>query len=68
MFWAGIIGNELVGPFRVPDDVKMNSLTYSTETFFKIIYSLVPQQTPSIQEEDNLHARQRTITCCSFHR
>ena len=28
MFWAGIIGNEFVGPLRVPDDVKMNSLTY----------------------------------------
>ena len=28
MFWAGVIDNELVGPFRVPDDVKMNSLTY----------------------------------------
>ena len=28
MFWAWIIGNELVGPFRVPDGVKMNTLTY----------------------------------------
>ena len=26
MFWAGIIGNKLVGPFRVPDGVKMNAL------------------------------------------
>ena len=28
MFWARIIGNELVGPFRVPGGVKMNALTY----------------------------------------
>ena len=28
MFWAGIIGNELVSPFKVPDGVKMNVLTY----------------------------------------
>ena len=27
-FGAGIIGNELVGPFRVPDGFKMNALTY----------------------------------------
>lgn len=28
MIWAGIIGNELVGPFRVEDGVKMNSKSY----------------------------------------
>ena len=28
MFWAGIIGNELVGPFRVPDGVKLTAVTY----------------------------------------
>lgn len=28
MIWAGIIGNELVGPFRVEDGVKMNSKFY----------------------------------------
>ena len=28
MFWVGLIGNELVGPFRVPDGFKMNALTY----------------------------------------
>ena len=25
MFWAGIIGNELVGPFRISDGVKMTA-------------------------------------------
>lgn len=29
MFWAGIIGNEMVGPFRVPEGVKMNAATYA---------------------------------------
>lgn len=28
MFWAGIIGKELVGPFRVPEGVKMTSEKY----------------------------------------
>jgi len=28
MFWAAIVGNSLVGPFKVPDGVKMNSETY----------------------------------------
>ena len=29
MFWAGIIKKEVLGPFRVPDGVKMNAKTYS---------------------------------------
>lgn len=28
MFWAGIIGNELIGPVMVPDGVKINATTY----------------------------------------
>ena len=28
MLWAGIIGNELVGPFRVPDGVKLTAAAY----------------------------------------
>lgn len=28
MFWAGIMGRELVGPFRVPKGVKMTSANY----------------------------------------
>ena len=28
MFWAGIIRNELVGPFRVPDRVKLTAVAY----------------------------------------
>ena len=28
MFWAGILGNKMVGPFRVPEGVKMNA-TYA---------------------------------------
>ena len=29
MFWAGIIGKELVGPFRVPEAVKLASKSYT---------------------------------------
>ncbi|KAG8009288.1 Transposable element Tc3 transposase [Nibea albiflora] len=28
MFWAGIMGREIVGPFRIPDGVKMTSIMY----------------------------------------
>ena len=28
MFWGGIINSELVGPFRVPNGVKMNLVAY----------------------------------------
>lgn len=28
MIWAGIINNQIVGPFRVPDGVKMNAESY----------------------------------------
>ncbi|KAK7130479.1 hypothetical protein R3I93_019969 [Phoxinus phoxinus] len=41
MVWAGIIKDELVGPFRVQDGLKMNSQTYCQfleDTFFKQWY------------------------------
>jgi transposase len=28
MFWAGIIGDDVIGPFRVPEGVKLTSTTY----------------------------------------
>lgn len=28
MFWAGIVKDELIGPFRVPDGIKMTSVMY----------------------------------------
>ena len=30
MIWAGIIGNEIVGPFLALDELKMNSANYCT--------------------------------------
>ena len=38
MIWAGIIGDQLIGPFRVPDGVKLNSENYCqflNDNFFK---------------------------------
>ena len=29
MFWAGVINNEMVGPFRVKDGVKITAETYT---------------------------------------
>ena len=37
MFWAGIAADELVGPWRIPDWVKMNSDAYIT--FLKSIWN-----------------------------
>lgn len=28
MFWGGLVGSEVIGPFRVPDGVKMNAASY----------------------------------------
>ena len=28
MFWAAIVENEIVGPFRVPQGVKINFINY----------------------------------------
>ena len=28
MIWAGVVDSELVGPFRIPEGVKMTSATY----------------------------------------
>ena len=28
MFWAGVVGDNLIGPFRLPDGVKMDSRCY----------------------------------------
>ncbi|KAJ1140490.1 hypothetical protein NDU88_006842 [Pleurodeles waltl] len=41
LVWAGIIKDELVGPFRVEDGVKLNSQSYCQfleDTFFKQWY------------------------------
>jgi hypothetical protein len=44
MFWAGLYGNTVVGPFRVPDGVKMNSSGYTTflSTHFLPWYRSIP--------------------------
>ena len=39
MIWAGIINNQIVGPFRVPDVVKMCAISYVD--FLKKFPSLV---------------------------
>ena len=29
MYWAAILGSKLIGPFKVPDGVKMTASTYT---------------------------------------
>lgn len=33
IFWAGIIGSEMLDPFRVLDDVKMHAVAVSNRPF-----------------------------------
>ena len=54
MFWAGLIGNKMVGPFQ-GQGVKMNAPTcadFLKQNFVSWYY---------------FHARQRTIACSMFH-
>ena len=52
MFWAGIVGDELVGPFRVPDGLKMNSDSYCAFLEENLVPSL---------EEQNLRRRRSIV-------
>ena len=67
LFWAGIIGNEFVGPFRVPDGVKMNALTYRNFLQDNFIPWYRSKRPASRKNIIFIQARQRTIACCSFH-
>ena len=65
MFWAGIMKNEIVGPFRVKDGVKIPAETYTT--FLRVSTTLVQKEKFVIQEENDIYARHCTFTCCSFN-
>ena len=65
MIWVGIINNQIVGPFRVPDGVKMCAKSYVD--FLKKFTSLVYETTTSIKEEDDFHARQCPFPRSSLH-
>ena len=45
MFWAAILGSKLIGPFKVPDGVKMTAFTYTEfleQNFIPEIHRLEP--------------------------
>ena len=58
MFWSGIMGRDLVGPFRVPEGVTMNSAKY--------IEFLTDHFLPwyKKKKQNHLHAWQCTMSCC----
>ena len=64
MFWAALIGRDVVGPFRVPDGLKMNAQSYT-----KFLQdNFIPWYRKRIfQKEDNFHAGQRAITCRTLY-
>ena len=67
MIWAGIIGDQLVGPFRVPEGVKMNSEVYCLlleQSFFPWFDKQTPaKQRSVIFQQDNApsHASKYTL-------
>ncbi len=64
MFWAGIVDDQLVGPFRVREGVKMNSESYIscvTDHFVKWYHSIDPTahyQLARLQKKQKLCASQ----------
>ena len=62
MIWAGIINNQIVGPFCVPDGVQMCAKLYVDFLGGGVSFLGVKNNT-SIEEEDDLHAQQ-----CPFPR
>jgi len=49
MFWVGIMGRELVGPFSVPEGVKMPSAMHPEFlTFFFSLSSMVQKEEPCL--------------------
>ena len=65
MIWAGIINNQIVDPFRVPNVVKICAKSY-VDCLKKFPF-LVQETTTSIKEEGDLHARQCPFPRSSLH-
>ncbi len=53
MFWAGIMGRELVGPFRVPEGVK---ITMAKHIEFLTDHFLPWYEEPCLPQQNHLHA------------
>ena len=53
MFWAGIINDTIVGPFRVPDGLKMNSQSYCNFLETNLVPWMETQTGDFIFQQDN---------------
>ena len=63
MFWAGILGKDLVGPFRVPEGVKMTSAKY-VEFLTDHFLPRYKREESCFLKQNHIQARQCTISCC----
>lgn len=67
MFWAGIVGNMMVGPWKVPDGVKMTSLAYidflkdNFQPWFKKQKLSFKRSLVFMQDNAPSHAAKKTI-------
>ena len=58
MIWARIIGDELIGPVRVPQDVKLSSATYCQ--FLKNVLEPWLEEVP-------LMRLKKVVSCMTMH-
>ena len=69
MIWAGIIGDELIGPVRVPQDVKLCSATYCLflknvlEPWLEEVRLTRLKKVVFVRDNAPCHAAKATIKC-----
>ena len=66
MIWAGIIGSELVGPFKVEDGVKIDSAGY-TQFLEKNLMPWMKKESAAFEEKHGIYAGQRILSCFQIH-
>ena len=66
MIWAGIIGNELVGPFKVEDGVKIDLAGY-TQFLEKNLRPWMKKKSATFKKIKGIYAGQRTPSCFQIH-
>ena len=66
MIWAGIINNQIVGTFRVPDRVKMCAKSY-VDFLQKNFLPWYKKQPLALKRKMDLHARQCPLPRSSLH-
>ena len=67
MFWAALIGKEVVGPFRVPDGLKMNAQSYTQFLKENLLPAAFKKKIIFMQDNAPSHAARYTIDFLAKH-